>query len=509
MADNTVLNTGAGGDTIASDDIAGIKYQRVKVDFGADGSATDVSSTNPLPVDGSGVTQPVSGTFWQAAQPVTDNGGNLSIDWAGTVPPIGAGTEAAALRVAIATDSTIQLEASTNNIGDVDVLTIAAGDNNIGNVDIVTLPALVAGTANIGDVDVLTVPAPLSTTGGGTEATALRVTLASDSTGLVSVDDNAGSLTVDQGAAGTAWEQVGDVAHDAVGTSVNPVLVGGYASAAAPTGVSLDGDAVRAWHLLNGAQATVLTAAGALIAGDAANGLDVDVTRLPALVAGTANIGDVDVLTLPALVAGTANIGDVDVLTIAAGDNNIGNVDVLTMPTGATAAAVQGTVAHDGVDAQNPIGVGYRAIAHGANPTAVAAADRTVGYANRAGIPFILGGHPNVVTIELAATGAQTDVAIVTIATGLKIVVTQIQMTADNANTVDVGFRVGFGAVNTPTTTGVVLTHPGVAAGSGISRGDGSGIIGVGADNEDLRVTSEVPTTGSIRILVTYFTVES
>lgn len=71
------------------------------------------------------------------------------------------------------------LPAGTNNIGDVDVLSIAAGDNNIGNVDIVT------------------VPAPLSTTGGGTEATALRVTVASDSTGVLSVDDNGGSLTVD------------------------------------------------------------------------------------------------------------------------------------------------------------------------------------------------------------------------------------------------------------------------------------------------------------------------
>jgi hypothetical protein len=48
---------------------------------------------------------------------------------------------------------------------------------------------------------------------------------------------------------------------------------------------------------------------------DTTNGLDVDVTRLPALAAGTANIGDVDVLTLPALPAGTNNIGDVDVLT--------------------------------------------------------------------------------------------------------------------------------------------------------------------------------------------------
>ena len=50
------------------------------------------------------------------------------------------------------------------------------------------------------------------------------------------------------------------------------------------------------------------------IPADASNGIDVDVTRLPALV------------------AGTANIGDVDVLTIAEGDNNIGNVDIVTMP---------------------------------------------------------------------------------------------------------------------------------------------------------------------------------
>lgn len=34
----------------------------------------------------------------------------------------------------------VGLQAGTNNVGDVDVLSIAAGDNNIGNVDIVTLP---------------------------------------------------------------------------------------------------------------------------------------------------------------------------------------------------------------------------------------------------------------------------------------------------------------------------------------------------------------------------------
>lgn len=57
--------------------------------------------------------------------------------------------------------------------------------------------ALPAGNNNIGDVDMASVPAPLSTTGGGTEATALRVTVANDSTGVLSVDDNGGSLTVD------------------------------------------------------------------------------------------------------------------------------------------------------------------------------------------------------------------------------------------------------------------------------------------------------------------------
>jgi hypothetical protein len=53
--------------------------------------------------------------------------------------------------------ATVKLDAGTNNIGDVDVLSIAAGDNNIGNVDIVTMPnvTLAAGTNTnevVGDV---------------------------------------------------------------------------------------------------------------------------------------------------------------------------------------------------------------------------------------------------------------------------------------------------------------------------------------------------------------------
>lgn len=50
MADNVTLNAGSGGPSIATDDIGGVQYQRVKACFGADGSASDVSSAVPLPV---------------------------------------------------------------------------------------------------------------------------------------------------------------------------------------------------------------------------------------------------------------------------------------------------------------------------------------------------------------------------------------------------------------------------------------------------------------------------
>jgi hypothetical protein len=54
MADNTELNPGSGGDIAATDDIAGVKYQRVKLTLGADGvNDGDLSGSNPMPVAGS------------------------------------------------------------------------------------------------------------------------------------------------------------------------------------------------------------------------------------------------------------------------------------------------------------------------------------------------------------------------------------------------------------------------------------------------------------------------
>ena len=63
MADNTTLNIGTGGDVIASDDIAGVKYQIVKIAHGlADAAPVHSSATNPFPV---------AGAFFQATQPVS------------------------------------------------------------------------------------------------------------------------------------------------------------------------------------------------------------------------------------------------------------------------------------------------------------------------------------------------------------------------------------------------------------------------------------------------------
>lgn len=82
MSNNTLLNPGVGGDTIATEEIAGVKYELVKIGFGLAGVFGAVSSANRLPVD-NGLVQsltdaqlrasavPVSGTFFQGTQPVS------------------------------------------------------------------------------------------------------------------------------------------------------------------------------------------------------------------------------------------------------------------------------------------------------------------------------------------------------------------------------------------------------------------------------------------------------
>lgn len=50
MSDNIGYTPGTGA-TIAADNVGGVLHQRVKLTAGADGTAVDVSPTNPLPTD--------------------------------------------------------------------------------------------------------------------------------------------------------------------------------------------------------------------------------------------------------------------------------------------------------------------------------------------------------------------------------------------------------------------------------------------------------------------------
>lgn len=297
MADNLTLNSGSGGATLAADEIASVHHQRVKVQHGADGSATDVSAASPLPVDQQSalpagdnnignvdiVTLPKDGQATmansipvviasdQSAVSVDDGGGSLTVDGTvavthSTLAVTGGGVESGALRVTIANDSTgvvsvddgggsLTVDGTVGVSGSVTVdseLTTADLDTGAGTdtraVVGVALAesggAVLVGSGNPMPVDdaggSLTVDnAALSVTGGGAEASALRVTLANDSTGVISVDDGGGALTVDgtvtadQGAAQTAangWPirasdgtnliNVGDNANSAVRVNV-------------------------------------------------------------------------------------------------------------------------------------------------------------------------------------------------------------------------------------------------------------------------------------------------
>jgi hypothetical protein len=77
LADNLTLNVGTGGAILATDDVAGVHYQRVKVTWGVDDTATAVTAAAPLPVVQTG-THTVTGAG--GSFPVTDSGGSLTVD---------------------------------------------------------------------------------------------------------------------------------------------------------------------------------------------------------------------------------------------------------------------------------------------------------------------------------------------------------------------------------------------------------------------------------------------
>lgn len=208
--DNVEAGAGGGGPTFASDTIGGIEYPRTKVGFGADNSYTDVSASDPFPVsEASGAAILAAAEAIQAAVE-----GTLIVNGSGVTQPVSGTVTATVTGVATAAkQDTI--------IGHVDgiegILTTIDTDTGaiVGHVDgIETLLGTIDGrvdgieallTTIDGRVDgiegLLTTidsdTGTLAVTGNGTATGALRVTVASNSTGVIAVTDNGGSLTVD------------------------------------------------------------------------------------------------------------------------------------------------------------------------------------------------------------------------------------------------------------------------------------------------------------------------
>ena len=350
------LDTGVGTDTRA---VVGL----VKA---ASGGGVLVSDANPLPVsdaggtlsvdDGAGSLTVDGSVSLAAAIPAgTNNIGDVDVlSVPAPLSTTGAGTEATALRVTLASDST-GLVSVDDNGGSLTV------DGTVGITG-----AIPAGTNNIGDVDVLTVPAPLSTTGGGTEAAALRVTLANDSTGVVSVDDNGGSLTVDgavsiSAALPAGTNNIGDVDVLSVVPGTGATNLGKAESAAhtsADVGVMVLGvrnDAGTALAVDGAYIPLSLDSAGAVRVTGGGGGTQYTEGDIDATVTGTAMLWEDAADTLRAVSAakplpisdagGSVTVdGSVSLAAaIPAGTNNIGDVDVVSsaLPTGASTLAEQ------------------------------------------------------------------------------------------------------------------------------------------------------------------------
>lgn len=307
----------------------------------------------------------------------------------------------------------------------------------------------------------------------------------------------------------------------------------------------------------------------ATIAG-AVSGTEMQVDVVAALPAGTNNIGDVDVLSVVPGTAATSlgkaedaahSSGDVGVMALSvrqdtaaalAGTDadyqplitdasgrlhvNVGNT--VTVASHAVTNAGTFAVQVDGAaltalqliddtvfadDAAFTLGtskvnaIGLQAVAHGAAPDAAEAGDAVIPIANRHRVQWVIGGHPNIQTSVYNTDGVTDDNILPAIAGGTKYVITRITLALDEACTVGVTVRIGFGTAAVPAlgaadadgVAGILVYHPGMIPGQVFSVGDGSGAIGVGGDGEEPRITADTTTGGTLGVSVSWYTIES
>jgi len=226
MADNTTIGAGTGGDTIASDDVGGVKHQRVKISIGADGVAADCSTSNPLPISDAGGSITVDGTVTANATLAAETTKVI-----GTVNIAAAQTIATVTTVGAVTAITNALPAGTNAIGK-----LAANTGvDIGDVDVTSvIPG--TGATSLGKAE------DAAHTSGDTGVMALAVRRDADTTLADTTGDYAplqvnaaGSLKVAiTSGAGSGGTSIADAAaFTRATTSVTPIA--GVVETSAPT----------------------------------------------------------------------------------------------------------------------------------------------------------------------------------------------------------------------------------------------------------------------------------
>lgn len=111
-------------------------------------------------------------------------------------------------------------------------------------------------------------------------------------------------------------------------------------------------------------------------------------------------------------------------------------------------------------------------------------------------------------TLRATYSSAQTDQSILgAISSTQKVVVMGIDVAVGNLLTTSPSVLIGFNTTTTPTTSGVVFAHPGVASANFYSKGGNHAPIAVGAADEELRITTGTITSDSIDVVVTYYVV--
>lgn len=177
--------------------------------------------------------------------------------------------------------------------------------------------------------------------------------------------------------------------------------------------------------------------------------------------------------------------------------------------------SAQGPDSQGGPIASNPMLQGCLAVAHGSNPSEVTANTLARCLANRAGIQFTIAGHPNIISTEWTFSVAPAlDTALITVSAGTKIVPTLVQVTTGNDMSSLVAVRIGCGAVALPTestagVTGILASSGGLPPGRDLTSGNGSGMVGVCADGEDVRIQTSTISGGKLRVVIKHYTVSS